>query len=382
MAGSSVKPIVLEVKGYDFNVMEGLVSRLKSRLAEIPGVINIDSDLGEKSPETKLKIDKRRSSLYGISAMDISLTAKAAIEGVVATQYREANREIDVRVRLAQGDRANIANLNNLLLYSKTLDIHVPLKEIAAINQGLGPSEIKRMDQERTVTISAEIDKRRKDKDVLADVQKFLMSLKTEDIPEDFQIHISGKAKELHENFSGVIFAFILSIMLVYMIMAAQFESFLQPLIIMVTVPLSFGGAIIALKITGNSLNVISLLGIVLLGGIVVYNGIVLMEYFNQLRAEGMELSHAMWQATRTRTRPVLMSSATNIIAMLPVAVGIGGAGSQILAPLAITVMGGLFSSTVLTLIVLPCMTILTMRFIESRFGVEEGPAEEEATAS
>ena len=384
-AGASVKPILIEVKGYDFAKTELLVNHLKNRLAEIPGVVNIDSDMGEKSPETKLEINKKRASLYGISAMDISLTAKAAIEGVEATQYREASREIPVRVRLAQADRANINNLNNLLLYSKTLDIHVPLKEIATIKQGLGPSEIKRMDQERTVTVAAEIDKTRKDKDVLADVQKFLSSLKVpDDIPEDFQVHLSGKAKELHENFSSVIFAFILSILLVYMIMAAQFESFLQPLMIMVTVPLSFGGAIVALKVTGNSLNVISALGVVLLGGIVVYNGIVLMEYTNQLRVQGMELSHAVWLATRTRTRPVLMSSTTNIVAMLPVAIGIGGAGSEILAPLAITVMGGLFSSTILTLIVLPCITILFTRFIESRMGIEEeeGPSEGEATAS
>ena len=383
VAGSSAKPIVLEVKGYDFEEMEALVNRLKSRLGEIPGVIDVDSDLGEKSPETKLEINKKRASLYGISAMDVSLTAKAAIEGVVATQYRETGREIDVRVRLSEKDRENLENLNNLLLYSKTLEIHVPLKEIATIKQGVGPSEIRRLDQERTVTIAAEIDKTRQDKDVLADVQKFLASLKTpKDIPEDFQVHLSGKAKELHENFNGVVFAFILAIMLVYMIMAAQFESFLQPLIIMVTIPLSFGGAFLALKVTGNTLNVISLLGLVLLGGVVVYNGIVLMEYTNQLRADGIELVRAVWQATRTRTRPVLMSSTTTIIAMLPVATGIGGKGSAILAPLAVTIMGGLFSSTILTLIILPCLTILVTRFIENRFGIVEEIIEAEAPAS
>ena len=381
--GSSIKPIILEVKGYDFNTMELLVSRLKTWLAKIPGIINIDSDIGEKSPETKLVIQKKRAALYGISAMDVSLTAKAAIEGVVATQYREAGREVDVRVRLNEKDRSNISHLDDLLLYSKTLDIHVPLKEVALVQQGVGPSEIKRVDQERTVTVAAEIDNSRKDKDVLEDLQKFLGGLKTpSDIPEDFQVRLSGKAKELKENFSGVVFAFVLAIMLVYMIMAAQFESFIQPFIIMVTVPLSFGGAVIALKLTGNSLNVISLLGLVLLGGVVVYNGIVLMEYTNQLRAEGIELVKAVWDATRTRTRPVLMSSTTTIIAMLPVAVGIGGKGSAILSPLAVTIMGGLFSSTILTLIVLPCLTILITRFVESRFGMREETTEEEAPAS
>jgi len=377
VGGGSLKPVLIEVKGYDFATMEDLVKRLKERLGAIPGIFNVQDDIGEKTPETKLEINKKRAALYGISALDISLTAKAAIEGVVATQYREAGREIDVRVRLSEKDKENISNLGTLLLYSKVLDVHIPLKEIASVERGQGPSEIRRMDQERTVTISAEIDKTRQDKDVLADVQKFLVGLKVpEDIPQDFQVRLSGKAKEIRENFGGVIFAFVLAIMLVYMIMAAQFESFLQPLIIMVTVPLSFGGALIALKITGTSFNVISLLGLVLLGGVVVGNGIVLMEYINQLRAEGKEMVAAVWEAVRTRTRPVLMSSTTTIMGMFPIALGLGE-GAGLLSPLAVTAMGGLFSSTVLTLIVLPCFYIVVNRFIEKYFGYEDETLEE-----
>ncbi len=369
----ALKPILIEAKGYDFKQMEALAERLKERLALIPGVINIEDDIGEKSPETKLEINKKRAALYGISALDVSLTAKAAIEGVVATQYHESGREFDVRVRLNEKDRASNETLGDLLLYSKVLDIHVPMKEIVAIVQGEGPSEIRRLDQERTVTVSAEIDKVRKDKDVLGDVQKFLASLRMpEDIPQDFQVKLSGKAKELRENFGGVIFAFLLAVMLVYMIMAAQFESFLQPLIIMSTVPLSFGGAILALKITGNTLNVISLLGLVLLGGVVVSNGIVLMEYINQLRAEGKEMVSAVWEATRTRTRPILMSATTQVLGMLPVALALSGEGASLLSPLAVTAMGGLFSSTLLTLIVLPCLYIIMNRFLEKIMGYEE----------
>ncbi len=344
--------------------------------------MNVQDDIGEKTPETKLEINKKRAALYGVSALDISLTAKAAIEGVVATQYREGGREIDVRVRLSEKDKENISNLGSLLLYSKVLDVHVPLKELASVQRGRGPSEIKRVDQERTVIISAEIDKARQDKDVLTDVQRFLASLRVpEDIPQDFQVKLSGKAKEIQENFAGVIFAFALAVMLVYMIMAAQFESFLQPLIIMVTVPLSFCGAIIALKITGHSFNVISLLGLVLLGGIVVNNGIVLMEYINQVRAEGMEMVRAVWQSVRVRTRPVLMSSVTTIVGMFPVALGIGE-GAGILSPLAVTIMGGLFSSTILTLLVLPCFYILVNRLMEKYLGYEDETLEEDTETS
>ncbi|HOW88277.1 MAG TPA: efflux RND transporter permease subunit, partial [Candidatus Omnitrophota bacterium] len=378
VGAGGLKPVLIEVKGYDFTIMEDLVKRLRERLALIPGIINVQDDIGEKTPETKLEINKKRAALYGISALDISLTAKAAIEGVVATQYREGGREIDVRVRLSEKDKENISNLGTLLLYSKVLDVHVPLKELAGVERGRGPSEIKRMDQERTVTISAEIDKTRQDKDVLKDVQKFLSGLRIpDDIPQDFQVRLSGKAKEIRENFGGVIFAFVLAIMLVYMIMAAQFESFLQPLIIMVTVPLSFGGALIALKITGTTFNVISLLGLVLLGGVVVGNGIVLMEYINQLRSEGKEMVAAVWEAVRTRTRPVLMSSTTTIMGMFPIALGLGE-GAGLLSPLAVTAMGGLFSSTVLTLIVLPCFYIVVNRFLEKYLGYEEETQEQE----
>jgi HAE1 family hydrophobic/amphiphilic exporter-1 len=369
----AVKPILIEVKGYDFRIMDEFVSRLKSKLSGIPGIIHIEDDIGEKSPETKLDINKKRAALYGISALDISLTAKAAIEGVVATQFREGGREFDVRVRLSEKDRSDIEGLGDLLLYSKILDVHVPMKELVVIERGQGPSEIKRADQERTVTISADIDKSRQDKDVLADLQRFLAGLKVpDDIPEDFQVKLSGKAKEIKENFGGVTFAFMLAVMLVYMIMAAQFESFLQPLIIMVTVPLSFGGAILALKLTGNTLNVISLLGLVLLGGVVVANGIVLMEYINQLRAEGKEMVDAVWEAVKTRTRPILMSATTTILAMLPVALALSGEGADLLSPLAVTAMGGLFSSTLLTLVVLPCLYILVNRGFERFLGYEE----------
>jgi HAE1 family hydrophobic/amphiphilic exporter-1 len=140
----------------------------------------------------------------------------------------------------------------------------------------------------------------------------------------------------------------------------------------MSTVPLAFGGAIIALKITGNTLNVISLLGLVLLGGVVVSNGIVLMEYINQLRSEGKEMVAAVWEAVRTRTRPILMSATTTILGMLPIALALSGGGASLLSPLAVTAMGGLFSSTLLTLIVLPCLYILVNRLLEKVMGYEE----------
>lgn len=362
------KPILIEVRGYDFTMMEELVNRLKKRLGEIPGVFSIQDDMGEPSPETKLNIDKRRSALYGISALDISLTAKAAIEGVVATQYREAGREYDIRVLLSERDRENIENLNSLLIYSQVLDSLIPLKEVAGIIRGLGPSEIRRSNQERTTLVSADILKDVKSTEVLDQVQQMLIDL---EVPSDFQVVLSGKAKEVKENFSKVTFAFILSILLVYMIMASQFESFVQPFIIMFTVPLAFIGVSIALFVSGTSINVISLLGVVLLGGVVVNNGIVLIEYMNQLRDEGMDEVTAAVTAAKVRTRPILMSSATTVVGLLPLALGLGE-GAELRQPMAVAVMGGLTSSTILTLFVIPSIYILFTRLGDHLFGTVE----------
>ncbi|MBI3307695.1 MAG: efflux RND transporter permease subunit [Candidatus Omnitrophica bacterium] len=363
-AEGGVKPVLVLAKGYDTEQMVRLVEDIQSRLGQIPGIFNIQDDMGEPSPETKLHIDKKRAALYGISALDISLIAKAALEGVVATQYREAGKEYDVRVRLRAKDRDNVENLNNLLLYSQVLDTLIPLKEVAQIEKSMAPSEIKRVDQERTTTISADILKDAKSKDVLSAVQKMLAEV---NIPSDFQVQLSGKAREVKENFSMVIFAFALAIILNYMIMASQFESFVQPLIIMLTVPLALFGVGVALWLTGTSLNVISLLGMVLLAGTAVNNGIVLIEYINQLREQGMDVEEAAIQSAKIRTRPILMSALTSVLGLVPLALGLGE-GAELRSPMAIAMMGGTLSSTFLTLIVIPFIYILVTRLSERFF--------------
>lgn len=367
-AGGGAKPILIEVKGFEYEKSVPLTQEIKRRLSEIPGVVEIHDDIGEQAPESKVEIDKKRAALYGISALDISLTVKAAIDGVVATTFREKGREFDVRVRLSEKDRAKIENLGDLLLYSDTLETTIPLKEVAVIKQGLGPSEIRRKDQQRTVTISADIRKEFKQAFVLAEVQKMLGSLA---IPEDYQVALSGQAREVRESFRRVYFALFLSILLIYMIMASQFESLVQPFLIMITVPLSIIGISLALFVTRTSLNVISLLGMVMLGGVVVNNGIVLMEYINQRRAEGIPLIQAAMESSRVRTRPILMSAFTSAAGLVPIALGLGE-GSELRAPLAITTIGGLLSSTLLSLVVLPCFYILAMRFLNWVMGYRE----------
>ncbi len=366
-AGGGGRPIVIEVKGYEYEKAIPLAEQVKTRLAKIPGVSEIDDDLGERSPETKLEIDKKRAALYGISSLDISLATKTALDGAVATSFREAGREYDIRVRLSEKDRQKIENLGDLLLYSEVLEATIPLKEVAEIKQGTGPSEIRREDQQRTVTVSASIQRGFRQEKTLKEIQAMLRSLM---IPEDYQVVLSGQAREVRESFRKVYFALFLSILLIYMILASQFESLIQPFFIMVTVPLSIIGISAALFVTRTSLNVISLLGMVILGGIVVNNGVVLMEYINQRRAEGMPLARAAFEASRVRTRPILMSALTSAIGLVPIALGLGE-GSELRAPLAVTTIGGLLSSTFLSLVVLPCFYILGTRWMAERMGEE-----------
>ncbi len=364
-AEGGAKPILIEVKGYDFEEMSHLVEEVKKQLRQIPGVINPTDDMGESSPETKLEIDKKRAALYGISALDISLITKAAIDGVVSTQYREAGKEFDIRVRLSEKDRSNVENLNNMLLYSKVLNALIPLKEVASIEKGSGPSEIKRSDQERTIMVSADIDQTMKSKDVLVGVQEMLQKLQ---IPQDFRVLLSGKAKEVKENFNKVTFAFVLALVLNYMIMASQFESFVQPIIIMFTVPLALFGTALALLFTGTSLNVISLLGMIFLAGTAVNNGIVLIEYMNQAREEGQDVEEAALNAAKIRTRPILMSALTSAIGLAPMALGLGES-AELRAPMAVSMFGGTIAAVFLSLIVIPMFYIFVTRVTEKVFG-------------
>ncbi|MSR77526.1 MAG: efflux RND transporter permease subunit [Candidatus Omnitrophica bacterium] len=371
--GNSQKPILIEVKGYDFLQMNRLVNTLKKQLQQVDGIVDLEDDVAEPAQETKLEIGKQRAALYGISPMDISLTAKAAIEGVVATKYHEEGKEYDIRVRLSSKDRDNIQNLNDLLLYSQVMDQLLPLKEVAVIKKGLGPSEIRHVNQERTTIISASLRKDIRTKDAIAQVQKILKNIQA----GDFQVNIAGAVKEQAENYGLLFFAFAVALILNYMIMAALFESFMQPMIIMFAVPLSFVGVVVSLWITGVSINVMSMFAVIQLVGTVVNNAIVLMEYINQLRAEGVGVVEAAITSIKVRTRPIIMSALTAAIGLLPLTLGLGE-GSELQRPMAIATMGGTLSSTGLTLIVIPFLYILTTYFMERFIPSEEDEDEDE----
>jgi len=367
-AATGGKPIVVEIKGYDLDLLQSYAREVEEKLKDISGVSEILDDIGDPTPETKIEIDKKKAALYAISARDVSLTAKAAIDGAIATDYKEAGREFDVRVRLKESDREDLDKLSNLLLYSDTLRISIPMKAIAALKPGFGPSEIKRKDQIRTVVVTAAIRKGFQEKEVLRDAAAVLSAI---EYPNTYEIKLVGKAQEVKESFRRVLFAIILALILNYMIMAAQFESFIQPFIVMFTVPLAMIGVALALLITQTAVSIISLLGVLILAGTVVNNAIVLIDFINQRRIEGIDTVQAAIESAFIRFRPIMMTAITTMVGLIPLALGIGE-GAELQAPLAISVIGGLITATIFTLYVIPTVYILMVRISDAMIGMPD----------
>ncbi|MFH0839717.1 MAG: efflux RND transporter permease subunit [Candidatus Omnitrophota bacterium] len=361
-------PIVVEIKGQDFGKLDNIAKSVTAEIGKIKGVYNVKSTIKDPAPETKIIVDKNKAALYRLSVYDIAQTAQIAIEGWVATKFKEEGKEIDVRVRLRDADRKDIASIKQLKVASRD-GAEVALGEVTTLLKGRGPSEIRRVDKERTVLVYASIFNRNAS-DVIKEVEKAINNVK---IPAGYpKLKLAGEEEQMKESFSSLIFALILSVLLVYMIMAAQFESLWQPFLIMFTVPLSVIGVAAAFIITGTTVNIVSILGFIILGGIVVNNGIVLIDYINVLRGEGKNLYDSVIEASATRLRPILMTALTTVLGLVPLALGLGE-GAELQSPLAVTVMGGLLVSTFLTLIVIPTIYLMSEEFF-ARFTKKEPP--------
>lgn len=355
-------PIAVEIKGPNINGLQEMSYSLQSQLKQITGIYGIKSSMPSASPETKLHILKDKASLYGLSVRDIAITAQVALKGYVATKFKEkeVQEDVDIRVRLRPEDISDLGNLRRLIIHSP-LGMDISMSDVAYLTKGSGPTEIKRVDQQRSIVITANIYKR-KFGQVVAEINKIIESVSSK-VSKDYSIELTGEQERMKESFKSLAFALILAFILVYMIMAAEFESLWQPLLIMFTVPLSLIGVAFSLFITHTSLSVVAYLGIIMLGGIAVNNGIVLIEFVNSLRKEGYSAYDAVLEASKTRLRPILMTSLTTILGLLPLALGVGE-GSELQAPLALTVMGGLTSATFLTLVFIPALYL----FVVERF--------------
>ena len=347
-SGASSSPLSLKITGDSIEELDYTAQIIIDLLDEVEGVYDLQSSLEEVRPELHISIDREKANLYGLSAGQIATNIQDAVLGKLASHYQEGGDQFDIRVRLDKEDLNNVQQLENLYI-SSGYGLQIPLKEIATVVSGVGPQRITRENQQRQVTVSGNISGR-----FLGDVvQEAQEKLSNVILPEGYNYTFAGEHQEMMESFQSLFFALILSIFLVYMIIAAQFESLLFPFAVILSVPFALIGVILALFLAGTSFNVLSFIGLIMLAGIVVNNAIVLIDYINQLRKRGVERNEAIIQGGKVRLRPILMTTLTTILAMLPMAIA-SGEGAEMRTPIAVTIIGGLTSSTFLTLIVVP----------------------------
>ncbi|MBF8983555.1 efflux RND transporter permease subunit [Lutibacter sp. B2] len=346
--GPSSAAIEIEIKGDDLNTLKTIGKDFESIVKSVSGTSEVALDTKEGEPEARLTLNRKRASFYGITASHLANSLKSSVDGVKATTFKIDGDEIDVNLSLDDTAKNSIENMKQILIQSPTGNF-VPIGEIAEIEYGNAPTQIKRINQIRTVTVKSQLNGRDL-KSVTDDIQK---KLKEYSLPSGYQYNFTGEQENMKEAFSSLILALILSIILIYMILASQFESLVHPFTVMLSVPFAISGGFIGLFITGRSLSVPGFIGIIMLSGIVVNNAIVLVDYINQLREKGIERKEAIIKAGLSRFRPILMTTLTTVLGLLPLALGIGE-GAQTQAPMATVVVGGLLLSTLLTLVFIP----------------------------
>ena len=347
-------PVQIRVMGSDLYVLHELAEHVRSVVETVPGIREAEIPSREGDPEYRIYVDRLMAAQYGLNVAQVANTARVILEGQVATRFRTGATEIDVRVMYPERNREGLGALLDTYITSPA-GIQVPLSMVAEVRTGTGLSVINREDQVRSVTVSAQIIGRDMGS-VMRDIEERLEA--EVPIPRGYSINFGGDMEEMVDAFAGLLMALILGIVLVYMVMASQFESLMYPFVIMFTIPTTVIGVILSLAITGRELSVPTFIGIIMVMGIVVNNGIILVDYINNLRRKGMERNEAILTAGPIRLRPILMTSISTILALLPVALGIG-VGAEAMSPMATAVVGGLLVSSIFTLVLIPVVYTL-----------------------
>jgi HAE1 family hydrophobic/amphiphilic exporter-1 len=343
-------PVEVEIYAYDLDTLRGLADEVARRVSRVPGIRDVESSMRLGDPEVQIAFDRDRLAAMSLDAALASRQVRNAVQGEQATQFSDLDRKLDVRVRAREDERSAVAELANLEV-GRNQGRSVPLGAVAKITVARGPSEIRRIAQQRAAVVSGNLQGR----DLASAAAEIERSLQGLEIPPGAKVTIAGQNRELAESFASLRLALLLAVFLVYLVMASQFESLLHPFVIMFTMPMAVAGVVLTLLVTGTSVSVMVLIGLIVLAGIVTNNGIVLVDYANQLRARGVPKVEALIQAGQVRMRPILMTALVTVLGLLPMSLGIGE-GAEMRAPLALTLMGGLISATALTLIVLPAL--------------------------
>jgi hydrophobic/amphiphilic exporter-1 (mainly G- bacteria), HAE1 family len=343
LLGGGDADVAVRIRGEDYDAALGYAEQVRRQLAGVANLTNVrlGAELGQ--PEFLIELDRARVAAYGLEPRRVAETVERYMRGSIATEFVDFDRKIPIVVRLPEAERRSLATLDRLRVDG------VPLRELVRLRETVGPLEIQRIDQSRVVPVYADVTGGGINRAV-AGVENALRAAPT---PFGMRVEIGGENEEMRRSFRELAFAFALALLLVYMILAAQFESVVHPFTILLSVPFALIGAILALWLTGAGLNTVSLIGIVMLIGIVDNDAIIKLDFINQMKREGMKTREAVIAAGRARFRPVIMNTLTTMLAITPMMLGLG-AGAALQAPLAIAVFGGLFTATVLTLLLLP----------------------------
>jgi HAE1 family hydrophobic/amphiphilic exporter-1 len=354
--GAEQTPVAIRIFGKDIDTLRGLGNQAQELIKNVVGLRDMEISLKEGKPELRIKVDREKAAQFGLSVSQIGQTLETAVMGKVATTLRRGGDEWDIRVRLADEDRSSIDKLNNITLFSPQ-GIQLVLGEVADISYEQGPVQITREDRSRKVTITADTFGRDMGS-IIADIKSRLAALQ---LPSGYFIDYGGTYKDMQSTLRDLGYALIIALFLIYMIMAALFESLLEPFIVMFTQPLALIGVVFGLLLFGQTFSTPAFIGFIILVGVVVNNAIVMIDYINQLRARGKELIPAVVEGAATRLRPILITAITTILGVLPMAIS-RAEGSEMTSPLGIALGSGLLVGTFLTLFIVPCIYLVFSR--------------------
>jgi HAE1 family hydrophobic/amphiphilic exporter-1 len=373
--GSRQSQMQYNLTGPDLDELVRVSDEVAKKLRATPGFVDVDTSLASRQPEVRVRLDRPKAADLGISASDVATTLRTMVGGEIVSKFREGVEQYDVWLRLDRGDRDDAALVRELPLMSPKAGL-VPMSQVSSLSDGKGPSEIDRMNRQRLVSFFANLD----GIDLgtaTAGIEKAIAEMK---LPPSFRPVITGQAKMMGESMMQMAIAFLLAFLFMYIVLAAQFESFLHPVTILMALPLTLPFAMLSLLVLGETLNIYSLLGVFMLFGIVKKNGILQIDYTNTLRARGMPTTEAIIEANRARLRPILMTTVTLIAGMTPIALG-QGPGAAARASMAKVIIGGQALSLFITLMIVP-VTYSLFEGAKKRLGFADRVVEEGAASS
>jgi HAE1 family hydrophobic/amphiphilic exporter-1 len=360
--GNQGSSLELQLRGHDLEVAEELAQAIAQRIERVPGVEDVDASNRERRPQRNVTFDRERLSQLGIGVQDVAVAIQTSIGGRRAGVYRVGGEEIDINVRLRPEDRMSALDLQNIGV--RTSAGILPVSALITQETGRGPTTISRIDGQRVSYITANLEEGLALGEAVGRIREALGDLA---MPAGFSIYFGGEYEEQQKAQRDFLLAILTAIALIYMVMAAQFERFVDPLIVMAAVPTAAVGVVPAMLLTGTTFNLQSLMGVVMLTGIAVNGAIVLVDYINMLRREqGMPVRAAVVEAGRLRLRPILMTTTTTVLGLLPLSFAIG-AGAELQAALARVVVGGLLASTLITLVLIPAIYVMVAEAVARR---------------